>query len=370
MNFRAEPSRAEPTRAEPTHHITRTNFPCHTFPRQPRPRRARPRHASPRQPITRTNFMPRRAEPALANPGLTATALHCTTQHKNRFLDRPHRAIPCQALPRRAIIAHHIPSQDTLSGHALSHLSSPRLATTSLHITTQELLSRPAVPCPAAPRLLRPCLDNPSQDSFSKTAHNRPTHPKPTHHCTMKIATVKLKGSSPYSQSRYHAIKRDDKEGYDAFEKRIFRERLHYDEKGMVFIPPMAFKNCLSSAAKYLKKKIPGSGAATYTKKFEAGIMVVAPMPLGIHKDDVPYIDLFLPADGIRGSGKRVEKRFPVINDWSGEVIFHILEDQIPKDIFEEHLSEAGKFIGIGFFRPEKNGYWGRFGVEAIKWKD
>ena len=32
-------------------------------------------------------------------------------------------------------------------------------------------------------------------------------------------------------------------------------------------------------------------------------------------------------------------------------------------------LREAGKFIGIGRFRPRNNGYYGRFDVESVDWK-
>ena len=121
----------------------------------------------------------------------------------------------------------------------------------------------------------------------------------------MHTATARLKSVSPYSQSRHHDTEKLAKELPKDFEARTWRERLHYDADGRVFIPPMCFKNCLSEAAKFLSRQIPGKGKATYTKHFEAGVLVPEPLILPLKKDDVKGEWLFLPADGKRGSGKR-----------------------------------------------------------------
>lgn len=185
----------------------------------------------------------------------------------------------------------------------------------------------------------------------------------------MKIATVKVKSVSPYSQSRHYDVPSLEKESSKDKEKRTWRERLHTTEDGFVFIPPMAFKNCLSEAAKFLAMQIPGKGKSTYTKHFEAGVLVVDPLQLPIRKDDVPGEWLFVPADGVRGSGKRVDKCFPIIHEWGGEVTFHIIDETITKDVFTKVLEEAGKFIGIGRFRPRNNGFYGRFKVESVRFE-
>lgn len=185
----------------------------------------------------------------------------------------------------------------------------------------------------------------------------------------MKKATAHLKSVSPYSQSRFHNIKKKADETSDTHEERTWRERLSTTKDGNVFIPPMAFKNCLSSAAKYLKKGIPGQGKSTYTKKFVSGVLVADGLTLPVKKDQVQGESFFVPADGIRGSGKRVMKTFPVIPDWSGKVEFTILDEIIDKNTFTETLEEAGKFIGIGRFRPENNGFYGRFTVEKVDWQ-
>ncbi len=188
----------------------------------------------------------------------------------------------------------------------------------------------------------------------------------------MKTAIAHLKSVSPYSQSRHvnaDEFPKLDKESARDYEKRGWRERCDVDDTGHIFMPPMAFKNALAEAAKYLSIQIPGKGKATYTKHVEAGILVVDPLPLPILKSEVEGEWLFLPSDGIRGSGKRVDKCYPVIRKWEGKVTFLIFDDTVTKDVFEHILSEAGKFIGIGRFRPRNNGFYGRFSVEKVDWK-
>jgi hypothetical protein len=184
----------------------------------------------------------------------------------------------------------------------------------------------------------------------------------------MKKVVATLKSVSPYSQSKHYETPKLDKESSADFETRTWKNRCHVDENGMVYIPPMAFKNCLSEAAKYLGIQIQGKGKSTYTKHFEAGLLVMDTVQLGIHIDKIRGETYFVPADGKRGGGKRVSKTFPVIPSWQVDVIFYVLDETITEDVFAHHLEEAGKFIGIGRFRPRNNGFYGRFTVEKIKW--
>ena len=179
---------------------------------------------------------------------------------------------------------------------------------------------------------------------------------------------AKLKSDAPYSQSRFYDVPKKEREIPKDYEARTWRNRLHYNNDGIVFIPPMALKNCLSEAAKFLSIQIPGKGKATYTKHFEAGIACQNELSLNIHKDQVKGEWLFVPSDGRRGGTTRVQKNFPVIPEWSGEAIFYILDEIITEDVFINHLEKAGQFIGLGRFRPRNNGYYGRFSVEDYKW--
>lgn len=184
----------------------------------------------------------------------------------------------------------------------------------------------------------------------------------------MKTAVATLKSVSPYSQSKHYTTEKLNKEIPKDYEARTWKDRLHVTDDGHVFIPPMSFKNCMSEAAKFLGIQIPGKGKSTYTKHFEAGVLVTDALVLNIKKDQVTGEWLFVPSDGIRGSGKRVDKCFPVIHQWSGDVTFHILDETITEDVFINVLKQAGAFIGIGRFRPRNNGFYGRFTVEKVRW--
>lgn len=183
----------------------------------------------------------------------------------------------------------------------------------------------------------------------------------------MKIALAHLKSASPYSQGRPVQSSKDRNETHEAFEERTWRERLHVNEHGNVFIPPMSFKNAIGEAAKYKSLQIPGKGKSTYTKHFEAGVLCKETLDLGVKAAEVPGERLFVPADGVRGSGKRVWKIFPIIVSWVGVVEFLILDEIITEEVFTTHLIDAGSFIGVGRFRPRNNGYYGRFSVEKVE---
>jgi len=184
------------------------------------------------------------------------------------------------------------------------------------------------------------------------------------------VVTLESAANSPYSQSKYISEPRRDRELPKDHETRCWRMRMHVNEAGNVIIPPMALKNCLSEAAKFLGLQIPGKGKATYTKHFEAGVMVTEPIDLGIKASDVPGEWLFVPSNGQRGGGSRVEKCFPKIDKWAGTITFYILDDTVTREIFEKVLTEAGQFIGLGRFRPRNNGYYGRFRPVKFEWAE
>lgn len=185
-----------------------------------------------------------------------------------------------------------------------------------------------------------------------------------------KTAIARLRAVSPYSQSRAHETPKTSKETPDVYEQRTWREKAHFNEKGEVFIPPMSFKMTLDAAAKYLSLQVPGKGKATYTKHFASGCLVMDPVYLGVKKDDLLHDRIHANADGVRGSGKRVWRYFPRIDEWEADVEFHVYDDAITREVFEKVLTEAGRFIGIGRFRPQNGGFYGRFTVENVKWTE
>lgn len=182
----------------------------------------------------------------------------------------------------------------------------------------------------------------------------------------MRTCIVRISGSAPYSASRSHCEEKLPKETADAYEDRTWRSKAHVAD-GNVTIPPMAFKMGVDRAAKMLGRQIPGKGKSTYTKFFESGVIVTTPVIVA-PETAIEKERIHANADGVRGSGKRVWRNFPRINEWAGTVDFFVIADEITEEVFEETVRYAGLAVGVGRFRPERGGYFGRYNVESFEW--
>lgn len=181
-----------------------------------------------------------------------------------------------------------------------------------------------------------------------------------------RTCTVTIEGRAPYSASRAHESEKLPKETADAYEQRTWQNKAHVDGD-RVFIPPMAFKMGVDRACKLLGRQIPGKGKATYTKFFESGVIVTSPVFIA-SAEDIRCERVHANADGVRGSGKRVWRNFPRIDEWRGQVVFNLLADEITNDVFEETAAYAGIAVGVGRFRPERGGYFGRYEATRFDW--
>jgi len=187
------------------------------------------------------------------------------------------------------------------------------------------------------------------------------------------VAKLTISGISPYSQSRQHDEPMLEGESRDAYDIRTWPAKLSIAErsgKSTVVIPAHGLHQCIAAAAKYSKRQIPGQGKATWTAKFTSGIALLEDPALGVDPSKVPSVTISANADGVRGSGKRVPRRFPVIAEWAATFDVYILDPIITQEIFREMVEIAGMFIGIGRFRPEKGGTNGRFKIASLVWAD
>jgi hypothetical protein len=189
----------------------------------------------------------------------------------------------------------------------------------------------------------------------------------------MKSAECTLIATAPYSQSRN--IDEEEhpklpKESHDAAEKRRWRYRLHTTPDGRVEIPQTAFENAIRESVKRLQIPIPGKKMQMFTKAFEAGFSVTTGITTAILADDVRAERLFVPSDGRPGGGKRVWKYFPMIPHWEGTITCMIFDDVITEDVFRRAVESAGLLVGIGRFRPQNRGFYGRFRLDNMTWNN
>ena len=194
----------------------------------------------------------------------------------------------------------------------------------------------------------------------------------------MRVLTLTVKGTTPYSQSRAFdpdtlppELRKQPKETHDDYDKRVWREKCTTDETGQIVVPAASFKQAIDSAAKMLSIQIPGKGKATYTKEFVRGIAIFDPLPLAVRKDEVPFVRIHANRDGIRGSGKRVFRTFPVVPaPWGGKLTVHVISESVPDDVVERVVKASGLFVGVGRFRPENGGTNGRYEVTSMQWSE
>lgn len=191
----------------------------------------------------------------------------------------------------------------------------------------------------------------------------------------MKVieAKVRLIGITPLSQSRKHTVEMEEGENHEAFDKRTWMHKAHYaktDKGEFLSIPAHGLQQSLTEGAKHTGRKVPGRGSKQWGGLFEKGVTVPFDAVTDVKAEDVQFIDIFANLDGVRGSGKRGIRRFPIAYNWSAEATYWVLEPSITETVFMDMLVSSGLFIGIGRFRPAKGGSNGRFKPELLGWSE
>lgn len=174
-----------------------------------------------------------------------------------------------------------------------------------------------------------------------------------------------------YSPSRKMSD-RDQGESDKSHDAKHWKERCHVNDDGFVIIPPMCFTLAVKNAIKLLGIKIPGKRNQTYSKLFDTSVLVFDPLVTDTHIDNVKGEVVFVPSDGVPGGGKRVDKTFPYLDNWKGNVTYTIttVDSHIPESVFTLSVITSGRQIGVGRFRPANRGYYGRFTADLVSWEE
>lgn len=138
---------------------------------------------------------------------------------------------------------------------------------------------------------------------------------------------------------------------------------LYLDEKGNYCLPSGGFRSSLLNGLK--NKKV---GKASAISVFQAAVFNVDELtvlvnpktgePLKEYKIDTRRA--IIQRQGILRSRPRFEK-------WGGILSLQIDEDITTPEQVEENLNIAGQVIGVGDFRIEKRGMFGKFKVELME---
>jgi hypothetical protein len=179
----------------------------------------------------------------------------------------------------------------------------------------------------------------------------------------MKQFKVRIKGISPLLMNKPEEYGFDEKwvekQANNEYEKEAYK-KLYVDLNGVLYQPATHLERALIEAGKKLKVK--GSGKATYSKLF--GSMVTIP------NLDIPHLlkewEFHKALVVIPSTKGRVMRYRPMLKDWELEFIVDV-EDEIDASAVKEAFEIAGKYVGIGDWRPEKKGKFGKFQVVLFK---
>jgi hypothetical protein len=175
----------------------------------------------------------------------------------------------------------------------------------------------------------------------------------------MKQVKVKIKGISPLLMNKPEEYGFDEK----WIEKKATTDwevealkKLYVDKNGSLYQPATHIEGALIEAGK--KMKVKGQGKSTYSKLF--GSMVCIP------NLDIPHLISDYEIDKrlvvIPSTKGRVVRYRPILNDWELEFIIEF-DEEIDSSVIKEALEIAGKYVGIGDWRPAKKGKFGKFQV-------
>jgi hypothetical protein len=134
---------------------------------------------------------------------------------------------------------------------------------------------------------------------------------------------------------------------------------------GYLGVPALAVRNAVITAAGAYKHK------ARSLRGMVTHIMVEPQDLLLLHdakgKPITEYkIDTRRAVLGTTGKKVAIMVSRPIIPDWRTSFTFIVDEELLPREaqeLFETLLNDAGTRIGIGAYRPEKMGWFGRFKV-------
>jgi hypothetical protein len=179
----------------------------------------------------------------------------------------------------------------------------------------------------------------------------------------VKTFDVTIKGVTPLLMNRFPDVGEFDSKlkvnnpNIDGKEKAL--EKV-YSLDGKPYQPSTHIWRALTNAGKDLRVK--GKGKATYSKMI-ASMVCVQPDAI-MHK--IPKFDIFSCLTVNPNTGNRCVTHRPRFSKW--ELDFQLLvDDEIPTEVLKEALDRAGKYVGIGDWRPDRKGVHGKFIVTRFE---
>ena len=175
---------------------------------------------------------------------------------------------------------------------------------------------------------------------------------------------VTIEGTTPILFNRFRdtSIEGKSKKRTGALVESDIHDKLYYDERGKVQLPSVYIKNSLTEAAKQFK--IQGKNKATYSKIVGSTVDIA---PFYIELEYPENYEVFrISAVNPMTKGRMMVSR-PKFNKWSASFSIILNDPQVDSNVVNEILEHAGKYVGLGDWRPEKKGMFGKFMITSWK---
>ena len=182
----------------------------------------------------------------------------------------------------------------------------------------------------------------------------------------IKEFSVKLVGISPLllhrnSPELEEMLKKcRNNQAKQEIEEKNYELYLYRDENGKPYIPSIMLTRSFVEAAKNFYEE--GRGKKTYKNIFGGGLVFIKEdkIPLKTKTGWKPFKTY------VRVQRNRVLRVRPQIDDWSLEFTLCVDESVSPQ-VVKQVIEYAGVYCGLGDFRPQCSGPYGRFKVEEFK---
>jgi hypothetical protein len=173
---------------------------------------------------------------------------------------------------------------------------------------------------------------------------------------------VTIEGITPILFNRFRdiAIEGKSKKRTGAMAETDIEDKLYLDEK-KVQLPSVYIKNSITEASKQFK--IVGKGKSTYSKLVASTVDIE---PFMIELDAGKYEVFRISAVNPMTKGRMMTER-PRFNKWKASFEIILNDAAIPVSVMNEILEHAGRYVGIGDWRPEKKGMFGKFMIVSFK---
>lgn len=180
----------------------------------------------------------------------------------------------------------------------------------------------------------------------------------------MRKFKIKIRGDTPYIMNRFcpEEIENDVRirSGGQKKSEVLYDKKFYKNSKGKPYIPSSQIYAALINAGKDML--IVGKGKKNYSTLFSS-VFDIKPEEIILKTKPKPF-----KVSGINPNTRmRVMIVRPRWDKWDLEFELACDDDQVPESVIRETIIRAGKYVGIGDWRPAKRGKYGKFSLVEFK---